>query len=98
MEAFESYGEWAPEGWTSSVSQDVAAQIAERLAEPDYWCLVAERARTSVASVRATSVVGSWCRDASLDCGDEGGEELWLYECGAVDPAPQPAGARSILT
>ncbi len=42
IEGFESYRAWAPEGWSPVAGHGVARQIAERLAEPDYWCLLAE--------------------------------------------------------
>jgi GNAT superfamily N-acetyltransferase len=38
-EAFETYREWAPDGWNPRTAGDREAELlAERLALPDYWC------------------------------------------------------------
>ena len=44
-DGFASYIAWAPVGWTPSVAipdpPAARARIAERLAQPDVWCLIA---------------------------------------------------------
>ncbi len=41
-DGFASYIAWAPVGWTPPVQGSAArARLAERLAQPDVWCLIA---------------------------------------------------------
>ncbi len=41
-EGFESYREWAPEGWSPpAIGAAAIARVAERLAQPEVWSLIA---------------------------------------------------------
>jgi GNAT superfamily N-acetyltransferase len=53
LEAFSTYREWAPAGWKPhGTPGELEAQlIFERLAEPSYWCCLAEVAGEAVGYV-----------------------------------------------
>ena len=52
-EAFESYADWAPRGWSPRIALAEAQtwQFEERLRQPGYWALVAEASEEAVGYV-----------------------------------------------